>query len=151
MVARQDFGIDIPSPPVSLLAVRAILEGNEEAVAEYGLVNLNRTTLSLQLETKVPVANVPLVGPFVREKGGVVSWVVDVENRAINGAVENIVGIEGVIRKTLKRCLLIWRERRAEVVLEKLISLLPPFQDLFFLERGNRFFLTLSGYGTYLE
>ncbi len=97
LVIRQDLGIDIPSAFVGLPFVCAILKRNEKHVAQNRFVDLDGIFLPVQGEMEFPVTKIPLVRPFVRQKGGIVFWVIDMKNEPINPACKDILWVERIV------------------------------------------------------
>jgi hypothetical protein len=82
---------------------------------------------------KFTISKVTLVGPFVRQKGGIIFRVIDVENEALNLAGEDIFRIEGIVSQPSKMAFVMRKERRPLVALEECIPLLSPVEDSSFL------------------
>jgi hypothetical protein len=91
---------------------------------------------------KLSIPKVPLVGPFVRQKGGIIFRIINVENEALNLAGEDIFWIEGKVFQPFKIVFVSRKKRRTLVTRKKGVSFFSPFQNL--LSGKGYFLLILS-------
>jgi len=106
-ITIENFRIDVSPSLVRLLPIGFILEWNKEVIAEDGLEYFQRAILSIELKTKLSVPDITLIHPFVRQKGGIIFRVVDIEDIPFNWAGKKVLGIKGKVLQAFEMLFLI--------------------------------------------
>jgi hypothetical protein len=46
---------------------------------------------------KLSISDITFVGPFIGRKSGIISWVIDIEDKALDLTIKDILGIERIV------------------------------------------------------